>query len=593
MAEVVRVQAFRLTLLALAGAALTACASTEPKTATLDGLRLAQPLKTADRDSSLYGLFLAGQAALDKGSSQEAADYLAKASALAPEAGFLKARAFSASLLAGDIDRAALDAPGPGEGSPAMLQLGVLARAVEALANGRGREAETLLAAGDGAAPHGAVMALLKPWAAAMAADWDTALAPLPAGVAPDRSMNGLFAALSRAQLLEHAGRFDAADQAYKALADRDGIFAAAYGAFLERRGRRADALALYDRMLARRDDSDVTTARTRAAAGKPPPAAPTFKEGAAEALLGPAAQYLSQNQGDLGLSYLRLALRLDPKMDEAWVLVGDAMAAAGDVGAARESYLRVHTDSAEYATARGRLAWSLNNEDDVEGALKMARETIQAMPTSQEALAVYADLLREDGRYQDAVGAMDQLIERAGPQATWRLYYIRGVVNERAGHWETAQVDLEQALKLNPNSAEALNYLGFGWADRGEHIKQATEMLQKAVMLEPRSGAIVDSFGWALYRNGDFIRAVRELEQAVMLEPADPDVNDHLGDAYWRVGRKLEAQYQWRRVLTLKPDDHTRTAVETKIKAGLPVEGSGPRTEAAAERTEPGIARP
>ena len=572
MVEVARVQAFRLILLALAGAALTACASTEPRTATLDGLRLAQPAKTTDRDSSLYGLFLAGQAALDKGSSQEAADYLAKASSLAPDADFLKERAFTASLLAGDIDRAAADAPGPGEGTQAMQRLGLLTRAVEALANGRGREAEMLLTTTDVAPPHGPVMALLRPWAAAMANDWDTALAR-PATAAPDRSMNGLFAALSRAQLLEHAGRFDAADQAYKALADRDGIFAAAYGAFLERRGRRADALALYDRMLAKRDDADVTTARVRAAAGKPPPAAPTFKEGAAEALLGPAAQYLSQNQGDLGLSYLRLALRLDPKMDEAWVLVGDAMAAAGDINAAREAYRRVHTDSAEYATARGRLAWSLNNEDDVEGALKMARETIQAMPTSQEALAVYADLLREDGRYQDAVGAMDQLIERAGPQATWRLYYIRGVVNERAGHWETAQVDLEQALKLNPNSAEALNYLGFGWADRGEHIKQATEMLQKAVMLEPRSGAIVDSFGWALYRNGDFIRAVRELEQAVMLEPADPDVNDHLGDAYWRAGRRLEGKFQWQHAKDNKPEPDDLKRIEDKIKNGLPPE--------------------
>jgi Flp pilus assembly protein TadD len=145
----------------------------------------------------------------------------------------------------------------------------------------------------------------------------------------------------------------------------------------------------------------------------------------------------------------------------------------------------------------------------------------------------------------------------------------------------------------MDPDSADVLNYLAFGWADRGQHVKQATEMLQKAVSLSPQSGAIIDSLGWAYYRGGDYRQAVRELERAVMLEAADPDVNDHLGDAYWRVGRKLEARYQWRQVLTLGPSDQTRATVEAKIKAGLPDIPAGPRTEALADRPGPGIARP
>lgn len=591
MAAAYRSLALRLLPTVLAGATLAACASTAPSVSTA-GLRPAQTARIADRDRarSLYGLFLAGQAALENGSSREAADYLARASAMAPDATFLKERAFDAALQAGEIQQAAAAAPDAADASTDIQRLGRLTRIVDAIAANRGKEALALLSGDPMPAPHGQIAALLKPWAAASVGDWETALATPP--LSPDRSMNALFGVLGRAQLMERAERFDEAEALYKTLTERDGVFGSSYGVFLERRGRKADAVAVYDRMLARRQEPETLAARGRAAAGKAPPPVPAIREGAAQALIGPAAQVLAQRQYKRGLAYLRLALRLDPKLDEAWVLVGDVVAADGDVVAAREAYRKVGPASVDYATARGRLAWSLQNEDDSAGALKMARETVQALPDSQEALAVYADLLRENERYDEAIAAMDTLIQRAGPNVGWRLYHLRGIVNERAGRWDAAQVDLQAALRLNPDSAETLNYLGYGWANRGQNMKLATEMLQRAVTLEPRSGAIIDSLGWARYRAGDYRQAVRDLEQAVMLEPSDPDVNDHLGDAYWRIGRRLEAQFQWRRVLTLNPTKDIRAAVEIKLVSGLPP--AVPRTgaETSARLETPDLAR-
>jgi Flp pilus assembly protein TadD len=96
----------------------------------------------------------------------------------------------------------------------------------------------------------------------------------------------------------------------------------------------------------------------------------------------------------------------------------------------------------------------------------------------------------------------------------------------------------LQQALKLKPDDPEILNYLGFAWADRGENLKQALTLLQKATLLDPQNGAVIDSLGWVHYRLGDYYQAVHELELAAALDAADPEVNDHLGDAYWRSGR-------------------------------------------------------
>jgi Flp pilus assembly protein TadD len=113
---------------------------------------------------------------------------------------------------------------------------------------------------------------------------------------------------------------------------------------------------------------------------------------------------------------------------------------------------------------------------------------------------------------------------------------------------------------------------------DRGERLKEALAMVEQAVAANPRSGAMVDSLGWAFYRMGDYRKAAEKLEQAVELDAGDPEINNHLGDAYWKVGRRDEAQFQWRRVLTLNPDDKMKAAAESKLASGLGPDGPAPK---------------
>ncbi len=569
-----------LSMLALVPAAVLAGCVTAPGAPQLRPAAQADA-EAPDADASTYGLYLAGSAALDRGESRDAAFYLSRASAQAPGSALIEERAFAAALVAGDVDRAAALAallpPRTAGDDQSAFVLGLLTRASVDMAQGRGREAYALLS-GSPPGVHSAAVTLLKPWAAAQAGDVKASVAP----PSTQEHAAAAFGGLGQAALLERAGDLASADAAYKAQASRGGVFALAYGGFLERRARRSEAIAFYDRGLAK-DPTDPAfgEARARAAGGLPPPPLATLRQGAAEALIGPAALLLTAKQGDAGLAYLRLALRLNPQMDEAWVLVGDAMDSAGDPVAARDAYGKVRPASAEYATAQGRLALLLHTGGDKAGALALARATLQSHPDDPQALVVLADLLRDDDRYEEAVKVLDRLIAKVGGDsaAAWRLYYLRGASLERAGRWDAAQMDLQRALQLKPDDPEVLNYLGFAWADRGEHLHQALGLLEKATVLDPQDGAVIDSLGWVHYRLGDYRNAVRELELAVSLDPADPEVNDHLGDAYWRSGRRLEARYQWSRVLTLGPDAGRRASAQSKLGAGLkPVASASPQ---------------
>jgi tetratricopeptide (TPR) repeat protein len=524
---------------------------------------------------SSYGMFLAGDSALHNGKSGDAARFFDQARAGASDA-MISERAFSSALQAGEIQKAALLAPTGDDASEGAKRLGRLVVAVEAMADGKGKDAEKLLANNSVGFPHNSAAALLQPWAAAQAGDVEGSL--VRPQVRGDRLVD-YFGQLAQGTLFERAKRYDEAETDFKAVVSVEQpteMAVRSYGGFLERRGRRVDALALYGDYLAHEPDSVAVKAdQARASAGKVTPPLPTIREGAAQAMLAPAATMIGAKQTQLALIYLRLVLRLDPGRDEAWVMVGDLMAGGGDTESARVAYAHPKPGSMEYSTAQAKLAWTYQSADDKETALKLARAAAAGGDT--DARVTLADLLRSDEQYAEAAKVLDGLISES-KTPDWRLLYSRGVTNERLNKWPAAQADLQAALAAHPDEPELLNYLGYSWIDRGEHLTEAMAMVQKAVAADPRSGAMVDSLGWAYYRTGDFKQAVEKLEQAVELEAGDPEINNHLGDAYWKVGRRDEAQFQWRRVLTLKPDDKIKANAEAKLASGLGPDGPTPK---------------
>lgn len=556
----------RIAVLLASATLLSACASSGlgPRT-----------MAAADMPTSPYGLFLAGQGALNDGRGAQAAAYFEQARVEGDDGeGMIAERAFTAAVLAGDIPRAAALAPkGDGASEPGK-RLGELVQAVEAMATDKPKLAQPLLSPDAVAFPHKSMAALLSPWAAAMAGDTDGSL--VRPQVRGDRVVD-YFGMLGQAYLYERAKRYDEAETDFKVLVGGDNpgdMVILAYGGFLERRGRKVDALALYGKGLAEEPRNSVLeAARARAAqAGSKPPPAPTLKQGAAQAIMAPAATMLAAKQDQIGLAYLRLALRLDPGLNGAWLMVGDLMQSAGDPEAARAAYEKPRPGSPEYPSARAKLAWSYQGAKDPETALKLAREA--AATGDADAKVTLADILRVNEKYAESAEVLSTVI---GADPDWRLLYARGIAYDRSGRWADGERDLQAALKLKPDDSELLNYLGYSWIDRGEHLAEALAMVQKAVGENPRSGAMVDSLGWAYYRLGDYKKAVETLETAIELEAGDPDINNHLGDAYWRVGRRDEAQFQWRRVLTLDPDPKMKAEVEQKLASGLGPNGPVP----------------
>ena len=208
-----------------------------------------------------------------------------------------------------------------------------------------------------------------------------------------------------------------------------------------------------------------------------------------------------------------------------------------------------------------------------VDEAQDILEKLAKAEPRDIRPLDALGTIMRARKRYMEAASYYTRaiaLIDKPQP-AHWAYFYARGTCYERLKDWPAAEADLQRALKLSPDQALVLNYLGYSWIDQNKNLRHGLSLIEKAVRQKPDDGYIVDSLGWAHYRLGNYKQAAKYLERAVELRPDDPVLNDHLGDALWRVGREREARFQWEQALTLKPEPEDAEKIHRKLQKGLP----------------------
>lgn len=152
-------------------------------------------------------------------------------------------------------------------------------------------------------------------------------------------------------------------------------------------------------------------------------------------------------------------------------------------------------------------------------------------------------------------------------------FYFQFGAALERNGQHEEAVKYFRKSLALKADFPDALNYLGYMWAERGENLDEAKKMIEQALKLEPESAAYLDSMGWVLHRLNRHSDALKYLLLAIEKSTTpDSTLYDHLGDVYAALNQLDKARTAWKRSLELEPNE----TIEKKLK-GTPT-AQGPR---------------
>lgn len=171
--------------------------------------------------------------------------------------------------------------------------------------------------------------------------------------------------------------------------------------------------------------------------------------------------------------------------------------------------------------------------------------QTIQVRQTE-------AQLLRDAGRHADAFELLDKALVTFPENKD--LMYDLAMVAEKIDRIDVAEKNLRRLVELQPESAHALNALGYTLVDRTDRLQEGLALIEKAHKLSPHDPFILDSVGWAHFRLGNLTESENFLRRALS-ERADPEIAAHLGEVLWARGQREQAREIWRTHLKDAPD--------------------------------------
>lgn len=179
--------------------------------------------------------------------------------------------------------------------------------------------------------------------------------------------------------------------------------------------------------------------------------------------------------------------------------------------------------------------------------------------------------LLSSLDRHTNAVAAFERAEKLAATAAepskilTASFWFWYAAACERIDNRTRAAALFLKSLALNPDNAEARNYLAYMWAEHGEHLDDALQQIRKALQSEPDNPAFIDTLGWIHFQKGDTETALVETQKSLKTVPDDSTINQHMGDILDRLGRKNEAVAFWKKAYIGGSDDKDLPA---KLKA-------------------------
>ena len=283
------------------------------------------------------------------------------------------------------------------------------------------------------------------------------------------------------------------------------------------------------------------------------------------------ASQYLGFEDIDLSLSILNIANYSYPNLHEVDFLSASLLHSLELFDEAMLSYKTIPNNHYLSSLAVIQLAnlLSINNQKDA--AIKTLLDYLETK-TSFKVKMTLGDHYRYQSDWVKAQAIYSQIIENekyALDPNMWNTFYRRGIAYERNKQMDLAEKDFVEALKLNNNQPDVLNYLGYSWIDSDKNMLKAKNMIELALEQKPDDAYFIDSLAWYYFKVSDFDQANSLLNYASQLAPSDPVINEHYGDTLWKIGKYIEARYQWNRALDLEPGIELTNKIKVKLLKG------------------------
>lgn len=169
------------------------------------------------------------------------------------------------------------------------------------------------------------------------------------------------------------------------------------------------------------------------------------------------------------------------------------------------------------------------------------------ACSPSEEELSQKSRSLMDEGKYAEAVGFLDRLLEKNPENAS--AYNMRGVAYLEQGNREDALSDFNQAIRYDSVSYKPL----FNRANIYRLNRQFPEALQdynQVVRKEPTLADVYINRSAVFYEMGSYSQALKDLEVALGLDQGNTQVHFNLAKLHLVMEKPAQAKISLAKVL-------------------------------------------
>ena len=210
-------------------------------------------------------------------------------------------------------------------------------------------------------------------------------------------------------------------------------------------------------------------------------------------------------------------------------------------------------------------------------------QKTLQLDPNFSSAYDLLVQTYLATNKLPQAVSQLQALLSK-NPNNAPALMTL-ALVYERMKDYPKARDAYEKLLSIKPNFVPALNNLAYLYTEQLNDLDKAYDLARKAHDLQGQDAAIGDTFGWVLYKRGDYQQALPILQESAEKAPDNPEIQFHLGMTAYMMGQTDLARVALQKAASAAKDFPGKD--ESKRRLALLESGTGASPELSISQLE------
>lgn len=266
--------------------------------------------------------------------------------------------------------------------------------------------------------------------------------------------------------------------------------------------------------------------------------------------------RYFEKNDMKKALEYFLLAKQTDPNLNLASFYLTFSYDELGDYDNAiheANTFLQKEPDNWVIHLALSEIYEKIKNEskrdENIEKTQEILKRNIDAGSKNPKEYFILGQIYRSQQRMSKAIAVIENMkLIPLDKEAYRDVHFLLANLYYENQEFDKVEKALLMTLKLDPDFHEANNFLGYFFAENNKDLDEAIQLINKALKVEPKNGAYLDSLGWVYYKKAQtgkkddyLIMALQKLTEAVQYAE-EPDIYEHIGDVHYSLGNWDEA---------------------------------------------------